>query len=143
MPASGAVQQIQGGVVTPLAEGQDDPIALAAFSDQLLWINRGVLRGVGALMQSGPSGIQTVRGGLDYPTALARDGDQVYVSVTGAEDEVKEGRIVRIALGTPDLVDFAKAQQLPRGIAVDAHLVYWVDYGTSSSTDGTVIANFK
>jgi hypothetical protein len=47
------------------------------------------------------------------------DGDDVYVAVTGAEDEMLEGHISRHRLGAPEQ-KIASSQQLPRGIAVDA-----------------------
>jgi hypothetical protein len=141
---SGTVQRIAtDGTLTALATGADDPVALTVDGDGVLWLDRGVFPGSGALWRSSAGATGSVRGGLDFPTAFVRDGDAIYVSVTGAEDETREGRVARVGLVAQDLVDFAVSQQLPRGVALDGNLVYWVDYGTPSTTDGVVLARFK
>jgi hypothetical protein len=70
------------------------------------------------------------------------DGDDIYVAVTGAEDEPREGHISRHRLGVPEL-QIASSQQLPRAITVDRHLIYWVNYGTTNAPDGEVLARWQ
>jgi hypothetical protein len=137
-PGSGAVERWQGGQRTVVGSALDSPVALASSPTHLYWIDRGVLRGTGRLHRED----LVVTDGLDFPGGLAVDGtgsaDQAFAAVTGAEDEDSEGRVSRLQLGVPEQ-QLASDQQLPKAIAVDHHLLYWVNYGHPPLTDGQVV----
>jgi hypothetical protein len=123
---TGSVEQLRGGARLALASGLDAPIAVAAGASHTYWVTRGVRRGTGGVFREDAS----IASGLDFPGALALDagGEPVHVAITGAADEEAEGHISVFTLGAPER-SLASAQQLPRAIAVDRHLVYWVNFG--------------
>jgi hypothetical protein len=135
---TGSVEQWANGQRSVVAMGLNAPVAVVVTAPHTYWLDRGVKRGTGRLMREDA----TIADGLDFPGALAVDGVDVYVAVTGAEDEIMEGVVSRHRLGAPE-TKIAASQQLPRGIAVDRHLVYWVDFGRVDTPDGQVFSRWK
>jgi hypothetical protein len=135
---TGSIERLRDGQREMIAGGLNAPVAVVMSATHTWWLDRGVRRGSGRLMREDA----TSATGLDFPGALAVDGDDVYVAVTGAEDEMLEGHISRHRLGVPEQ-KLVSSQQLPRGIAVDKHLVYWVNFGRIVAPDGQVLARWK
>jgi hypothetical protein len=135
---SGAVERWAGGTRSVIVAQQDAPIALVVDAAHTWFVNRGQKRGAGALARE--DGV--LQGGFDFPGGLFVDGSDAFIAVTGAEDEMQEGHIVRVRPGA-DPLDIAGAQQLPRAIAADRHLVYWVDFGRLDIPDGQLLVRYK
>ena len=134
---SGSVMRIDlagGTAPTVIAAAQDVPVAIAADAERVYWVNPGLYRGTGGLLRSdGPP----VANGLDFPSALALDGPDVYVAVTGAPDEPHEGHVVLERIGGQP-VELAAGQQIPNAITVDRHRVYWASFGEIPLPNGGI-----
>jgi hypothetical protein len=135
---SGAVERWVGGMRSVVASQEDSPVAVIVDAAHTWFVTRGQKRGSGALARE--DGVQ--QSGFDFPGGLFVDGNDAFIAVTGAEDEMQEGHIIRARVGA-DPLDIAGAQQLPRAVAADRHLVYWVNFGRLDVPDGQLLVRYK
>jgi hypothetical protein len=145
---SGSVIRVEaapGRQPSTVTSAQNYPFALSFSGGQLYILNHGVLRSTGQVVVAGGlagSG-SVIADSLDFPTAMAVDSGTIYVAATGRFDEVAEGHLLMEETLTNVVTDVVGDQQLPRGIALDTHLVFWVNFGTLDTTDGDVRALFR
>jgi len=115
------------GSAVAIASAQNDPVALEADDTHLYWVNHGTYPAPdGALMRvskTAGGAPQVVLGDLTGPSALAMDGEFVYVSVTGPDDETVSGAVLRVSkLG--GAADLLAEVQAPYELAVEGDRLY-------------------
>jgi len=122
-PLSGAA------LPSDLAKDQPTPVAMAATSNDLYWLNQGS-GSDGALMKLGlaSGGTPTAfASGLQKPTAFVIDTTDIYIA--------SKGGILKIAVASGSTpTTLAPAGGTPGGIAVDANDVFW-----TNPAEGTVL----
>jgi hypothetical protein len=91
----------------------------------------------GALLEvPTPNGgvVTTLASGHPFPRNVVLDDAFVYFTHSSAVESDTDGAVIMVAKAGGDAVRIAKAQNRPRGIAVDiapdgSHTVYWATYG--------------
>ena len=96
---------------------------LADDATSLYWTTTSEVR---KLDKASPGGVHVVLGGILSSGGIALDDDAVYVTDTVA------GKVLRFCKSDGAMTEIATGQLGPRGIAVDASGVYWVNGGDGS-----------
>jgi hypothetical protein len=138
--------------ITTLATGQDKPRGLVVDDTNVYWTNVGTAASSGAIARVAKDGsaaqaVTIIASALGTPRELALctgggcSGDSyLYASIYGT------GSIVRVAKNAPAgtaPATIATGQKGPIGIAVDAKYIFWANYGTSGTPDGTIMKLLK
>jgi hypothetical protein len=126
-----------GGMPMPLRMNQNFPSSIAVESGKLYWTEMA-----GGLVSSctvamGCSDYAQILGGQKNPDQIAVDASYFFVTDNGMNATSGDGSVVRAKLDGTMATTLAGARVFPRGIAVDATYVYWVDFGVAAA-DGTV-----
>lgn len=120
-----------GGPIVAL-DNMPEVVDMAADGTALFIVTIG-----GALLElPTPNGgaVTTLASGHPFPRNVVVDDAFVYFTHSSAVESDTDGAVIMVAKSGGDAVTIAKAQNRPRGIAVDvapdgSHTVYWATYG--------------
>lgn len=130
----GSIQRLARGshAATAFAAAQADAKSVAVDTTHVYWIVGGGYDGTGATanpsirrkaLRSGA--VETVATGLEGPTRLVLDGDDVVFVEEGSPPYSGHGIVAKVPKRGGAVVVLAPLQTNPLGLAVDGGFVYW------------------